>query len=65
MITRFILKHHKGDIKGAVIECAVSDLFVIRDGLRLLACDPKTPNLDKLKAMHMLKMRYEKEEMYK
>lgn len=58
MITRFILKHRKGYIKGAVIECTATDLLVIRRGLEMVAKDPLAPKMDMMMTS-MLKTEYE------
>lgn len=59
MITRFILKHHKGNVKGAVIECTIADLLVIRRGLEMVVKDPLAPKMDMMMATSMLKKEYE------
>lgn len=63
MITRFILKHHKGNIKGAVIECTSSDLLVIRRGLQLVMQHPLSSKMDVMMATSMFRAEYEFEEV--
>ena len=63
MITRFILKHHKGNIKGAVIECTSSDLLIIKKGLEMVVKDPLAKRADVIMATSMLRSDYEFEEV--
>lgn len=63
MITRFVLKHHDGNVKGMVIECSPSDWLLIKKGLRMVVKDPLSSKMDVMVATSMFRAEYEFEEV--